>query len=1111
MAPAEPEGRGIVAHFARHRTLANLLLVVLILAGLFGASRMRAQYFPDTVVAEIAVSVDWPGAGAEDVDRGLVQVMEPALLAINGVTDVVAEASEGSAQIALEFEPGHDLAQAAEDVQAALDTLRDLPEDAETPVVRRSAWRDRVTDVVITGPVSVDQLGRLADEFVARLFEAGVTRATIQGLAATETVVEIGTEALLRHGITLSEVSELISAAVQGDPAGEVEGAGRVRTGAEARTPEALAGLVLRTAANGEVLTLGEVARIRSAGADRARAYFVGDNPAMAIRVDRSDQGDAIGLQATVAEVAAAMRPTLPQGVTLELVRTRAEQITDRLNLLLDNGISGLLLVVGILFLFLNARTALWVAAGIPVAMLAAVAMMWAAGMTLNMISLFGLILMLGIVVDDAIVVGEHADFRARVLGEPPQIAAERGAGRMVSPVVASTLTTVLAFAALTTIGGSFGDMIADIPMVVIFVLLASTVECFLILPNHMAHALAHQARVAWYDWPSRTVMKGFDWFVARMVRPAMRTLVALRYPVLALALVALASQAALFLRGDVQFRFFNGPEQSSVTGNFVMLPGTTRADSLAMMRELQRATEAVAARFEAEHGRAPLTYVLAEVGGSAGRGLAGTEDRDPDQLGGISLELIDPDLRDWTSADLVAALQAEVRPHPKLEEMSFRGGRYGPGGDAISVDLTGAEAGVLKAAAEALKARLAPLPGVSGLEDSLSYDKDELILTLTPQGDALGFTIDSLGRELRARLTGIEAARYPEGPRSAAIRVELPETERTADFLERMLLPTAAGGHVPLADIVTVTRRAGFSAIQRENGQQLVTVNGDLAEDDPAQAAAVQDRIATEILPALAADFGVGYSFSGLRAQENQFLGDSAFGFAAALAGIYLCLAWIFASWTRPLVVMAVIPFGLVGAIWGHHHWGVPLSMFSIVGLIGMSGIIINDAIVLVSTIDAYAGRRGLRHAIVDAVADRLRPVFLTTATTVLGLAPLLFEKSQQAAFLMPTVITLVYGLGFGMVLILVVVPALVAVQGDLGRSLRALKRAAQQRRAGLARGMVGLAALALVAAFALTMAPALRAGEGMAEAYARFAVVAAAITLAVWGAGRVLLRRGR
>ncbi|MBO9400261.1 efflux RND transporter permease subunit [Shimia sp. R9_3] len=1040
---------GLLSYFTRHRTAANLLLVVLIIAGIAAMPRMRAQFFPDVVVDNVTVNITWEGAGAEDVDAAIVQVMEPALLAVEGVESTESRSTEGSARITMDFEPGWDMARATDDVQVAVDAVTTLPEEADDPVVRRGAWRDRVTDVVITGPVDVDQLARFADELVARLYTEGVTRTTIRGLAERQTIVEVSSVDLITHDIAIAEIADAIAQEVNADPAGDVTGAvARVRTGIEKRAPDEIAGIVLRSNPDGTKLTVDDVASIRLEGVDRNRSYFVGENPAMAVRVDRSEAGDAIGIQRQVEDVVAEMRATLPEGVSIDLIRTRSEAITGRLNLLLDNGIAGLSLVLILLFLFLNTRTAFWVAAGIPTAMFAAVALMYVGGLTINMISLFGLIITLGIVVDDAIVVGEHADARARRLGEPAPVAAENAARRMAMPVFSSTLTTVIAFFGLTVISGRFGDLIADIPFTVIVVLIASLVECFLILPHHMSHAIKHSAKEHWYDVPSRVVNQGFRWVRENMFRPFMRLVIWARYPVLAVAVVALASQAALFINGDVKWRFFNAPERGSVTGNFSMLPSATRADSLAMMKEMQRATEELGKQFEERYGENPLDYVIAVIGGNSGRALPGSESLDPDLLGSIAIELIDADLRPYSSFAFVGALQDSVARHPLVDQISFRGWRSGPGGDALDVEFYGSDSPTLKAASEALKTALEEFPEVSAVEDNLNYDKQELILDLTPQGRALGFSIDALGRELRHRLNGLEAATFPDGPRSAAIRVELPEGELTADFLEGSLMRTPAGAYVPLADVVTVQSRTGFSTVRRENGVRLINVTGDISEDDPARAEAILEQLREDILPTIASEKQVEWRLAGLAEQEDEFLNDARTGLILCLSGIYLVLAWVFSSWTRPMVVMAIIPFGLVGTIFGHNLHDVPLSMFTVVGLLGMTGIIINDSIVLVTTIDEHAKDRGVIPSIIDGAADRLRPVFLTTATTVLGLAPLLFERSAQAQFLKPTVITLVYGLGFGMLLVLIVVPALMAIQTDFARQVQAFGRARRARR---------------------------------------------------------------
>ena len=1064
---------GILSYMTRHRTAANLLLLIMLLAGAVSFPQMRAQFFPDVVIDNVTVSVRWDGAGPEDVDRAIVQIVEPALLGIEGVTSTSATSSEGSARIRMEFEPGWDMARGTDDTQIAVDSVASqFPEDADDPSVNRGFWRDRVTDVVISGPVGVEQLALFADEFVTRLFAVGVTRSSIRGIAAGSTIVEVDSLSLIRHDVSMAQIASAIGEEANADPAGDVAGSARIRTGVAKRTARDVAEIVLRSNADGSGLTVGDVASVIEEGVDRNRAYFVSDAPAISIRIDRSDQGDAIEIQAQVQGVAKVMMETLPPQVNIELIRTRSEAISARLAMLLENGLQGLGLVLLLLFLFLNVRTAFWVAAGIPAAMAAAIALMYLSGLTINMISLFALIITLGIVVDDAIVVGEHADFRARVLGETPMVAAENAAKRMFTPVFSATLTTVIAFFGLVAIGGRFGDLIADIPFTVIVVLIASLVECFLVLPNHMAHSISTGSRIRWYDLPSNMMNYLLDQFKKFLFRPFIRFVIWARYPVFAAVVLALASQAVLFINGDVQWRFFNAPERGSVTGNFAMAPGAKRADSIAQMQAFQKAVEEVGATYTAKYGRSPIDFAMAEIGGNTGRGLAGADTKEPDQLGSIAVELIDADLRPYSSFAFVADLQDAVRRHPLVETISFRGWRSGPGGDALDVQFSGASAQTLKAASEALQTALTQYPEVSAVEDTLAYDKEELILELTPQGQSLGLTIDTLGRILRNRLNGIEAASFPDGPRSATIRVEVPAGELTADFTDRMLIRTAAGDYVPLADIVTVQQRSGFSTVRRENGIQVISVTGDISEDDPARAQAIMAELEKTVLPKIAEETQVAFNLAGLAEQEDDFRNDATRGLVLTLAGIFMTLAWIFSSWTRPLVVMAIIPFGLVGTIYGHWWHEVPLSLFSVIGLIGMVGIIINDSIVLVTTIDEYAKERGLYPAILDGVTDRLRPVLLTTLTTVLGLSPLLYETSSQAQFLKPTVITLVYGLGFGVILVLIVVPALMAMQADVGAQVASFKRALR----GLLRGRgprlpFALALVAVLGIFAVTL----------------------------------------
>ena len=1035
---------GILSYFTRHGTAANLILIVMLVLGVTASTQIRSQFFPDVVIDNVTVSMRWDGAGPEDVDDGIVALLEPALLSVEGIESTASTASEGRAVIRLNFQPGWDMARAAADVKVAVDAVIGLPSGADAPNVRRGAWRDRVTDVVISGPVSADQLSRFADELTVRLFAKGVTRVTIRGVSAPEISVDVSEASLIQNKVSLLDIANAINQESEADPAGNVAGGtARVRTGVAKKSAEEIENIIIRSKADGSKLLVGDVANILVSSTDAKRSYYVADNPAVSVRVDRSDQGDAIGIQSIVQNVADEMELSLPKDVKIDLIRTRAQAIQDRLSILIQNGLMGLGLVVGLLFLFLSARTAFWVAAGIPAAMFAAIAIMYAAGLTLNLISLFGLIITLGIVVDDAIVVGEHADFRARTMGESPVEAAENAATRMASPVFAATITTILAFWGLTLIGGRFGSLISDIPFTVIAVLMASLIECFLILPNHMSHSLTVNGTVKWYDIPSYHFNRGFTWFKQTVFRKIIKFVLIFRYPVFAGAVLLLMLNVALFTSGQVNFRFFNAPERGSISGNIAMLDGATRSDTKFMVEELQRAVNNTAKVFEEKYGTSPVTFSMTEVGGNTGRGISGIANKDNDLKGSIAIELLDADARPYSYFAFIGELQDAIQKHPLLETISFRGWGSGPGGDSLDVQLISTDSYVLKAAAEKLKIDISlRFPEVTSVEDDLPYGKEELILELTPQGHALGFTIDNIGRELRNRLNGIEAASFPIGTRTSKVIVGFPEAEISADFLDRTRLLSKAGIFVPLVDIVTVDRTVGFAEILRENGLRLTSVTGVIPEDDPKRAEEIVNLLESDILPNIAKDFGVEFRLSGLAEQEKEFFSDAIVGYMLCLLGIYLALTWIFSSWMRPMVVMSVIPFGAIGMIFGHWVMEVPLSMFSIVGMIGMSGIIINDSIVLVTTIDEYSERRGLVPGIVDACCDRFRPVLLTTLTTVLGLAPLLFEESAAAQFLKPTIITLSFGLGFGMFLVLLIVPSMVMMQKDFGRLFASLRR---------------------------------------------------------------------
>lgn len=1041
--PGGPRFASFLDYMVRHRTAANLLLLLMLLAGIAASTQIRTQFFPDFVREEVDVEINWPGAGPEDLDQSVVEILGPQLLAINGVDEATSVAREGTVSIELEFEDDWNMGQATDDVKAAVDQARSsLPEGIEEPVVTRGVYRDRVTDVVIFGPVDIDQLARFAEDLQTTLFRQGVTRVSIQGLANPIIRVNVGEDMLVRHDMTLREIADVVEAEMETTPAGDVSGGGaRLRTGQTRRSEQDLGEIVLKAPSQGEKLQLRSVAEIVTEGVESGRAYYHKGMPAVVLRVDRSAQGDTISIQRDVERITAEFQETLPNGVEVQLTRTRSQNIIDRMNILVENGIFGLSLVLAFLFLFLSSRTAFWVAAGIPVAMAATIGLMYAFGLTLNMVSVFALIICLGIVVDDAIVVGEHADSLHR-RGYPPAEAASLAARRMTAPVFSASITTLIAFVGLTAIGGRFGTLIADIPFTVAVVLVASLVESFLILPAHMNHALSASKKTHWYDLPNRWFNRGFVWFRENLFRRFVDWLITVRYPAIGFAVMVLLLSLTLFVDGSVRWRFFNAPERAVVSASIAMMPGTEREDTKAMIAELERALDVVNTRYQEEFGTEPVVFALSTVGGTAGRGLSGADSKDVDQLGGISIELLDPDLRPYSAFQFIGDWREEIQRPPLLETLALRGERSGPGGDAIDVKLYGSSTENLKAAAEFLKQALAPMEGVSALEDTLAYDKPELSLTLTPRGEALGFTTDDVAQMLRNRLEGIEVAEFPIGRRTAKVKVLMPDDETDASFLYNTRIRTNSGTYVSLSEIVNVDSSYGFASVRRSDGLRTLRVTGDVSEDDPEAAARVTSILESELLPQLASDFDVESEMSGLAEQERSFLSDAVLGFALCLAGIYLTLCWIFESWTRPLMIMIIIPFGAIGMLWGHYLHGLPLSMFSVVGFIGMSGIIINDSIVLVTTIDEYAKNHPFRQALVQGVCDRLRAVVLTTATTVFGLAPLLFETSRQALFLKPTVITLAYGLGVGLFLVILLVPTLLALQNDFGKSVSSGRR---------------------------------------------------------------------
>ncbi len=1039
----------ILSFFARHATAANLLMLLVTGFGLYASTQIRAQFMPDVVTEEINVRIAWDDASAEDVSRDIVEVVSPSLLGVEGLTALTAKAQDGKARLTLEFEPDWDLDTAVEEVDAALPSSKSLPEDADDPEIERGHWRDRVFDIVLSGApgTSVARMEALGADLEHALLKAGLTKAELRGQTSPEISVEISAARLAEHGTTLGDVAEAIEASARDAAAGEAgDTATPVRVGQDRLSVGGLSELVLHT--DRGAVPLGEIATFTEAEPGSERAYFLEGRPAVSISVERGIGGDALEIHATAMEVADAFLAQAPDDLQVDLLRNNAAEIEERLAILVENAVFGLILVLALLFVFLSPSAAIWVAAGIPVAMSASLGLMWVTDQSINMISLFALLICLGIIVDDAIVIAENAEARRRRLGEPPARAAERAARRMLAPVLASTVTTIVAFLSLRAIEGDFGAFIATIPLVVGAVLIASLGECFLVLPHHLAHGGKRLDRSP-LAWPSRWLNRGFDRMRQAVFVPFIRAVIAARYAVLLLAVGALLQALLMVLERDVKWRFFDAPQQPTISANIAMRDDATREDTIGMLEELLRATNAVRADFEVEYGADPVKVVLTEIGGTAGPGLQIAEDKDADQLGALTIELIPAQERPYETDAFVLALEQELRRPETLEIFSFRAQRSGPGGQGLDIALYGPSPDVVDAAAETLQDALAAYPEITGLEDDLTLSTTGQSLHLTGLGAAMGFEEAELAEELQARLGGIEATTFQIGKLTASIDVGLPEEALSAAYLEEILLQSPSQRWAELGEIVSVTADPTVKAIHTDLGQAVVRVRGEISTEDDSVAEQVLEAIRTVELPQLATDHGVTWSLEGLAAQEREFLSDAIIGYGICLLLIYMTLALVLGHWVWPLSIMCVIPVGLTGVIWGHAWWDMTLSIFSIVGFIGMSGIIVNDSIVLVAAYSEKLKSLPEREAIVQAVSERLRPVLLTTLTTVLGLAPLLFETSTQAEFLKPTAVTLCFGLAFGFLIVLLMVPSLVVVQTDIRNALaRALGRPSSERR---------------------------------------------------------------
>jgi len=1010
--------------FAHHPVAANLLMIVMLLGGSLALDRMNVQFFPSFQLEFVTVRVPWTGASPDDIEDGITIPLEQRLRNADNLHKMTSTSTLGVSSITLEFEEGTDRLLALEETRRLVDEFRNLPLDAEKPQIAQVVRYEPVARLLVTGPQDADELRELAHSFETQLLQRGIDRVDIGGLPAQEIAIEIDSAQLEQLRLSLDQVGQRVGALSKDQPAGvlgEDHGSRELRSLDQRRDPWGYARLPIVTEGNSRI-ELGSVAQIRRRARDGEVTLSVDGRPAVALELKRAEAGDSFEAAGVLAQWLEDTRPTLPPDIRLQVYDESWHLIEERTLLLLKNGAGGLVLVVIILYLFLTGRVAWWVALGIPVSFMAALFVLWLAGGSINMISLFALIMALGIIVDDAIVVGEDA-LAHHQMGEDPLLAAEGGARRMLAPVMASSLTTIAAFLPLMMVGGIIGNILFDIPLVIVCVLLASLVESFLVLPGHLRHSFLHMHRLP-PDSLRASLDRGFQRLRDYRFRPLIRLALAWRGTTASLALALMIVAIGLLAGGRLSFSFFPSPESEVIYANASFVAGTSRRTVDAFLDDLQTSLH----QTERELGKGRLVELaIARHGGQSGDGL-GDQARG-DHLGSMMVELVVPDRRSVRNEAFIRAWRKHIRIPAGMESFTITSRRAGPPGRDVTVRLIGTDAGSNKQAALELEEALKGMTGVSETLDDMPFGREQLIYSLTPAGEALGLTVEELGRQLRSAFDGRLVQIFQDGRDEVEVRVQLPEAERARlSSLQRLNIRTPGGDFVPLMTVAHWRARQGFEVLRHSDGRLAVEITADvdrtLNNENQVLAA-----LARDVLPDLTRRYGIDYSFEGRSADQRETLGDMKTGVVLGLALVYLVLAWVFGSYGWPLVVMSIIPFGLIGALFGHWALGLDLTILSLFGLFGLAGIVINDSIILVTFYKHLrASGLGVNEALVEAACQRLRAVLLTSLTTIAGLTPLLFETSLQAQFLIPMATSIAFGLAFSTLLVLMLVPALLS-----------------------------------------------------------------------------------
>ncbi|MEZ5573367.1 MAG: efflux RND transporter permease subunit [Halioglobus sp.] len=1038
----------IIAWFIHNPVAANLLMMILVCGGLLALPHIHQEEFPTLDVDAVQVRVPYLGAAPEEVESAVCVRVEEAIEGTEGIDKITSQASEGYCSVNIELVAGVDKTKVANNIKSKVDAIDAFPAETEQPITSEVSIIATVFQIAISGPAderTLKLIGQRIRDDIAAL--PGVSQVELQFARPYEISVEVSEQTLRRHGLTLAAIGQAIERSSLDIPGGSIKTEGGevlLRTKGQAYRGKDFEDIVVLTRTDGTSVTLGEIATVIDGFEDSdLQARFDG-NPAVSLKVSRVGEEDIIQISDRVKAYLEQAQSEVPEGIAITIWQDESQDLVDRLDALMRNARSGLILVLLVLTLFLRFRLALWVAAGVPVALLGTVAMFPLIDLSISTVSVMGFILVLGILVDDAIVVGERTHALEQQGYSPPE-AAKLGTFDVSLPVIFGVLTTMATFIPILNIPGPMGGFYKPLAYTVIAALAFSVIESQLILPSHLAHRAVERTagnnRVMnrWLAIQDR-ISNSLQILATRYYRPAIALALQWRYLTIAAGVVILALTLSLFISGRMQFQFFPPVEGTHLYATLTMPEGTPIEKTAGAVKRMEAAAERLRLELDKdlqEGEPSKIAHVISSIGSFIPKGSIGGGAASSSNLAEIGIELNLPSNYSGISTSSYANRWRELTGGiPDAVELGFTSEAFGFG-KAVSIELYGKNFDELRSAAAELRIALATYNGVMDVSDSFRGGKQEMQLTLLPEARNLGLTLSDLGQQIRQAFYGYEAQRIQRGKDDIRVMVRYPDSERRSlGDLEDMRIRTVEGIEVPFSSVAKATLARGYTTIRRVDGQRVVTVTADVDRTIATPESIIATMQNTVLPEVLSRHPGVSYGLSGEAEERSESMGALLSSALLALLVIYALLAIPLQSYLQPLIIMSVIPFGVVGAIMGHYLLDMDLVFFSLLGIVALAGVVVNSSLVLVDYINKQRGEEADLQAVVSQAGSvRFRPIVLTSITTFVGLVPMMSDNTISTSLFKPMAVSLGFGVLFGTVITLFLVPCLCLVLDDFMR----------------------------------------------------------------------------